>query len=153
MNEHNWMDEIEQWIEEASRNQNIPIRKLTDQDARVVKETAQQRYVKGNPRVWWLDLARPIDEHYDRRSVDLTTVIPSKSGRCWLIPENERRPVYEVDVTQVQQLLDDCNLFEYNLVARDFSWLVAETDHDMLYICRDVPGGSTTSSRPLCHDQ
>src|SRR5262245_26975614 len=126
------MEEIEKWIEDASVNQSVPVKKLSDQDASLVKEAARRRYVKGNPRVWWLDLATPVDEQYDRRSVDLDSVIPGKSGTCWLIPENEKRPVYEVDVAQIRKLLDDCGLFEYNLVARDFSWLLAETDHDMI---------------------
>ena len=142
MPELNWIDEIEASIEESARTQHIPLRKLDERDAALVKNTGRRRFVDGEPRVWWLGLSRPIVGQYDRRSVDLNTVLPSNTGSCWLIPENERRPVYEVDASLVKKLLDECLLFEYNIIARDFDWLVAETGHDMIYVCRS----STPSS-------
>jgi len=146
MNKLNWrQEEIESWIDEASRNQNIPVQKLPEQNAKLVMEAARRRYVSGNPRVWWLDLKKPIEEQYDSRSIDLTSIMPDKSGTCWFIPETEAWTVYEVDITQIQRLLNDCPLFEYNLLARDFSWLVIETDHNMFYVCRDPSTAPTTS--------
>jgi hypothetical protein len=34
-------------------------------------------------------------------------------------------------------LIEDCPGFEYNIVAKDYSWLVIETDHDQYYVIRD----------------
>ena len=58
---------------------------------------------------------------------------------CWLIPETDEEdlPVYELNLGQISRLVDDCPLFEYNLVAHDYSWLIAESDHDVYLVCRD----------------
>src|SRR5437879_4468672 len=110
------MHEIEMWIEEAARKQNIPIRKLPKDAAESVQREAMSRYVKiTNPRVWWLNLAKPVDEYYDRGAVKLSSVIPAKSGLSWFIPETDAKhlPVYEIDVSQLEKLIDDCPGFEY----------------------------------------
>ncbi len=132
------MHEIEIWIEEAARRQGIPIRKASEEEGASVQREAMSRYVKiKDPRVWWLNLAVPINEHYDRSAVKLSCILP-ESGRCWLIPETDasRLPVYEMDVSKVESIIDDCPGFEYNVVASDFGWLVIETDHDQFYVCR-----------------
>jgi hypothetical protein len=139
------MHEIEQWIEEAARNQCIKIRKLPHDEARDILRELIRRYIKDpNPhsRVLWMDLIKPIDEYYDRNSVKFTDVVPQKSGACLLIPETDSAneldlPVYEIEVTEIEKLINDCFGFEYNVVAKDFSWLVIETDHDQYYVCRD----------------
>jgi hypothetical protein len=98
------------------------------------------RYVKSpNPRVWWLNLAKRIDEHYDRNAVRMSEVLPQKRGTVSLIPETDSGQflVYEVEASQLETLIDNCPGFEYNVLPHDFSWLFIETDHDMFYICRD----------------
>lgn len=131
------MHEIEMWIKQAACKQNINLRRLSDDDARLVEEAARRRYVKGNPRAWWLSL-NSVCETYDSRAVEPSTVFPDRSGSCWFLPETDEAhlPVYEVDVTQIQRLLSDCPFFEYNIVSRDFSWLVAESDHNVYFVCR-----------------
>ena len=134
------MDEVEIWIDESARNQHLSIRKASEQEAQIVRNEAMSRYVSiSNPRVWWVNLARPIDECYDGKATKLSQVLPSKSGACWFIPETHMKPlpVYEIDVGQVERLIDDCPAFEYNIVSKDFSWLVIETDHHQYYVCRD----------------
>lgn len=135
------MHEIETWIEEAAAAESIPIRKLPEAEAMVVQREAMSRYVTiDDPRVWWVNLARPVDEYYDRNETSLLSILPAKEGLCWLIPETSKPdlPVYEIDVRMIQKLIEDCFGFEYNIVAKDFSWLVIETDHDQYYVCRDT---------------
>lgn len=134
------MHEIEKWIEDSARQQDIQIKKLPEDQAKSVQREAMSRYVTiDNPRVWWLNLAKPIDEYYDRNTTSLSHVLPVTTGPCWLIPETNAQelPVYELAASDVERLIDDCFGFEYNIVAKDFSWLVIETDHDQFYICRD----------------
>lgn len=134
------MHEIETWIEEAAQHKSILIRKLPMEEAISVQREVISRYVKtSSPSTWWWNLARPIDEHYDRNSVKLASVIPIKSGACWLIPDTEAQwlPVYEIDAGQVEKIIDDCPGFEYYVVAKDFSWFLVETHHDEYYLCRD----------------
>ena len=134
------MHEIEKWIEQAAEHLKISLRKLPKEEASSVQREAMSRFVTiSDPRVWWLNLARPIDEHYDRHSVSLLSILPTKTGTCWMLPETGGGwlPVYEIKVEQIESLINDCPGFEYNLVSKDFSWLVIETDHDQYYVCRD----------------
>lgn len=137
------MHEIEQWIEEAARSQNLSLRKLPERDAILVEDAARAHYVRDHPCVWWLGLSKPISQRYDSRSVNLLSVVLQKTGTCRLIPETESEhlPVYEVEVSQVEMIIRECPFFEYNLVAMNFSWLVVETDHNEFYICRDIGFG------------
>ena len=96
MSDLNWIEEIEASIGESARKQHLLLGKLEDRDAELVREAVQRLFINGQPRVWWLGLSRPITEQYDRHSVDFTKILPPKPETCWLIPENERRPVYEV---------------------------------------------------------
>jgi hypothetical protein len=134
------MTEIEIWIEAAVNHLKIPIRKLPADEALLVQKEAMSRYVKINdPRVWWLNLTRPVDEYYDRAAVRLSQILPRNDGTCWLIPETGTTllPVYEIAPHLIQMLIEDCPGFEYNIVAKDYSWLVIETDHDQYYVIRD----------------
>ena len=137
------MHEIESWIEAAAKAQHITTRKLAIEEAKHVMLGTITRYFKNTPSslALWMDLIKPIDEYYDRNLVKFGDVAPSKTGLCWLIPETNVSaidlPVYELDVSDIGRLIDDCYGFEYNVVAHDFSWLVIETHHDQYYVVRE----------------
>ena len=133
------MHEIQEWISDAARRQGIRIRELSQNEAMEVQDEVTRRYVKvSTPCTWWWNLSRPIDESYDRNTVRLSSIIPTRAGSCWLIPDTEEEwlPVYELEMDQIEMLIDDCPGFEYYLVAKDFSWFIVETHHDQYYICR-----------------
>ena len=131
------MHEIEKWLRDAARENGVMLRKLSEEEAKLVEATAHDRFVRGSPRVWWLGLEGNC-ESYNSASVKLSNVIPDTSGTCWLLPETDETnlPVYEVDVSQVPKLIQDSPFFEYNLVAKDFRWLIAESEHDVYFLCR-----------------
>ena len=53
------------------------------------------------------------------------------------MPETEDGAlVYELSATDVERLLAGCPYFEYYLLAPDLSWLVAESDHNVYFVCR-----------------
>jgi hypothetical protein len=52
-------------------------------------------------------------------------------------------PVYSVQAHSVSALLDECPYFEYYIVAEDFSWLVTESDHNVLFVCRPQTAGTS----------
>jgi hypothetical protein len=134
------MHEIENWIRDAVEQQGISIRKLPREAAIQVQREVTARYVKTNsPCTWWWNFSRPVDENYDRNTVRLSDIIPTSNGLCWFIPDTEQEwlPVYELEVSQIEKLIDDCPGFEYYIVAKDFNWLLVETHHDQYYVCRD----------------
>ncbi|HET9363398.1 MAG TPA: DUF6756 family protein [Candidatus Angelobacter sp.] len=139
------MHEIESWIVEVAEAQNIKIRKLSIGEAQHVLRETMTRYVKNDAHslALWMDLSKPVDEYYDRNLVKFADIVPSKTGPCWLVPETDAPnaidlPVYEIDVSEIGRLINDCFRFEYYVVAHDFSWFVAETHHDQYYVCRET---------------
>ena len=89
------MSEIEIWIEEAATNQKISIRKLHEPEASHIRQEAMSRFVKETAlgREWWLNLAKPIDEHYDLNTVKLSSIMPTQPVSCWLFPEVDLGPL------------------------------------------------------------
>jgi hypothetical protein len=105
--------------------------------AKRITDEVRRRFVVGSPRAWWMNLAVAA-ETADSTSVRLIDVLPEKKCRCWLIPEVETTawPVFDVESRDIQAILDECPFFEYYIVPRDFTWLVAESDHNEFFVCR-----------------
>jgi len=143
------MTEIEQEIHAAIEAMGLPPQSAARcehaEAARIVQE-AMRRFVKGDPRTWWLSLSRRA-EYYDYPDCDahkyLTDHIPTGQTKCWLIPETEEPslPVFEVDTALLTGILDRCQFFEYYLVGLCFDWLVIETDHNQIIVVGDEPPG------------
>jgi hypothetical protein len=129
-------------LEDASRELNIPLRKLPDNEAVSVVREAQARYVIGNPRVWSLALKPPYARH-DGSTTSIQDVLPRHTGPVFLIPEADSLPlVYEIDASHLDAILKGCPYFEYNVIDPTLRWLLAESEHDVIYVSRH-PGDET----------
>lgn len=80
------MSEVEVRIEEAAIRLGLELERLGNVTAAKVVGQLRERYVRGNPRAWWLDLAVPCTK-YDSSNLSLSSVLPSMEGRTFLIPE------------------------------------------------------------------
>lgn len=130
--------EIEEQIESAAISIGLPIERLSTDRAAEIERRARQRFVRENPRAWWMSLSGSC-EHFNANEYKLEDVLPAGSAKCWLIAETGSTsglPVYSLDASSVSAVLDECPYFEYYVVAADFSWLVAESDHNILFVCR-----------------
>jgi hypothetical protein len=130
-------DEIKGWIEDASRNTGLQVSILPDAEARELIALIIERYVLGLPSWWWAQLKLPY-VHFDRRAVKLSDVLPSLDGDIYLIPEypDHEGPIFNLKAREVEAILDDCPGFEYTIVDKPADWLVTESHHDVLYVCR-----------------
>ncbi|MCW5964066.1 MAG: hypothetical protein KIT83_08505 [Bryobacterales bacterium] len=141
------MHEIETWISEAATTLGLPLKRKAPEEGREVVKIARDIYVEDDPRVWWLRLKLP-SKQVPAEELGLTEVLPSREGTCWLIPETdaEELPVYEFDAKNVERVIRECPYFEYYVLAQDFSWLVAESDHNVFFVCeRPRPPGRQPS--------
>jgi hypothetical protein len=110
---------------------------MTADRAAEIEALAKRRFVKGNPRAWWMSLSGSC-EHFNSKEHRLADIVPTGATKCWLIAEtgsSSGLPVYSIAPSDVPSVLDECPYFEYYLVAEDFSWLVAESDHNVLFVC------------------
>lgn len=128
--------DIKAWIETAIVSSGVKAAVLDPVTARSIVDQARSRFVNGSPRSWWMSLSTPawIISSLDRR---LTEVVPSHPARCWLIGETEMddKPVFEIEVKDAATIIDASPYFEYYLVGVDYSWLLAESDHNEFYLC------------------
>jgi hypothetical protein len=109
--------------------------------AREIVQEAQDTFVIGNPRAWWMSLKHPF-ESFDYplgRGFDkILNHVPTGVQRCWLIPETEEKElrVFDVNVGYMSRLLGLCTYFEYYLVGKTFDWVLIENDHNQIIVSR-----------------
>lgn len=115
------------------------IRQLSDEDARKVFDAALSHFVAGgNRRWWWEDFRFPstavrFTDQYGFKRIE--KVVPDTKQKVWFVAEDVQLPfypVYEASPEAIQSIVGGCYGFEYYIVAKDMSWLVCETHHDVM---------------------
>ena len=131
------MSEIVTWIEEAAVELGRSFVRCPKNVAQDVVQEARARFVAGDPRVWWLGLARPCTA-YDSQNRSFLDVVPEPTQRVWFIPEDESDalPVYDLLPEDVELIRQNCPLFEYYVTDKCFLWLIVESDHDQFIVCK-----------------
>lgn len=102
---------------------------------REIVSLAKERFVRGNPRAWWLALKQPYKTYPYRKGEwpdCLMRNVPPNTRSCWLIIESDSDdyPVYRAAIAEIPNVLGECNFFEYYLVGENCEWLIADTDHN-----------------------
>lgn len=130
------MHEVERWIHQAAAALSDEIERQTPAASKMIVERARSIFVSGDPRAWWMALKLPFRE-LQSSGIGLTAVLPSVEGSCWLIPEIEGTDlsVFKLGARVVESLINECPFFEYYVLADDLAWLVAESDHNVFYVC------------------
>ncbi|GGH10822.1 hypothetical protein [Silvibacterium dinghuense] len=134
-------DEIKSWIEEAALNTGSNVSVVTDAKAQELTTLINERYVFGLPGWWWAQLKKPCSK-FDRNVVRLSQILPSLESEIYLIPEypNHEGPIFKISARDVEAVLNDCPLFEYNLLGDEGGWLISESHHDVIYLCKSDDG-------------
>lgn len=143
------MTEIEKWIEEASEENALNLSMLTSLSAAEVVNAIKGRFVKGNPRVWWLSLQTPFTS-VSSVGVNIADIVPTRNELVYLIPETEAAnlPVYHVKPGDIEVLRRECPPFEYYVTDDSLEWLLIETDHDEFIIAYNI-GQPTAGTLPM----
>lgn len=136
------MSEIEDDVDEALSELGVlEACKVPKAKAAEIISEAMERFVEGNPRVWWLSLKTPIKRTACKK--DCCHYLPEKlhayTDPLYFIPETESlepMPVYKLTHAQILQLIPDCPFFEYYIVSTDFQSLLIETEHAQLIEAR-----------------
>lgn len=133
---------VESELDEAFSVLKLPesdIKKCSLAESTEIQHKAMCNYVEGNPRSWWMGLTQQyVAYDYDFPSEHILEHIPSDTDRVWWIPETEKKilDVYDTTPEVIVALMELTASFEYYVLAKDFSWLVIETDHGELWLSR-----------------
>ena len=112
---------------------------LAQEDSERIYWSALQRFVGPEDRRWWWEAFREpgvslsfVDGDGWRK---LPSIVPSASEPVWFIAEDDQLPqypVFEMSAEVAAKIIGECYGFEYYLVAKDLSWLVCETHHNVV---------------------
>ncbi|MBR8062609.1 MULTISPECIES: DUF6756 family protein [Burkholderia] len=97
-------------------------------------------FVDGNPRAWWTSLKeKPIVFQYEDDSgyLHLAELAPSSTRDVWFVVDegDEEKFIFDAPIQAISEVIKECRFFEYYVVPKDFSWMLAENDHgDLLFV-------------------
>ena len=96
-----------------------------------VWDRIKNRFVLGNPRVWWLSFRFPPKEHhyYDDYQYKLISCFLNNEDFCYFIAELDVTHIFKARVADVVFIIGECLFFEYYFVSMDLKKLICETEH------------------------
>jgi len=113
--------------------------KLPQDESNRIYLAALHRFVGTDDRRWWWESFREPGASLAFASGDgwrkLPLIVPNPSERIWFIAEDDQLPqypVFETSAEMASRIIGECYGFEYYLIAKDLSWLVCETHHNVL---------------------
>ena len=95
-----------------------------------VLDRIKNRFVLGNPRVWWLSFRFPPKEHhYDDYQYKRISCFLNNEDFCYFIAELDVTHIFKARVADVVFIIGECSFFEYYVVSMDLKKLICETEH------------------------
>ena len=96
-----------------------------------VLDRIKNRFVLGNPRVWWLSFRFPPKEHHydDDYQYKRISCFLNNEDFCYLIAELDVTHIFKARVADVVFIIGECSFFEYYVVSMDLKKLICETEH------------------------
>lgn len=115
---------------------------LPDSEAEQVYRTALSRFVTSafEPRWWWEYLREPqAGFHHIKDSHGFRLIpklVPDADAPVYFIVEDTGAPFYPVYLTTARiaaAVIGECFGYEYYICPPDFSWLIGENHHDVIF--------------------
>jgi len=103
-------------------------------------EKIKSTFFDGNPRAWWANFkVKPTILRYEDDSgyLHLAELAPSSARNVWFVVDegNEEKFIFDAPIEAISEIIKECRFFEYYVVSKDFSWVLAENDHgDLLFV-------------------
>ena len=97
-----------------------------------VWDRIKNRFVLGNPRVWWLSFRFPPKEHhyYDDDQYKRISCFLNNEDFCYFIAELGVTHIFKARVADVVFIIGECSFFEYYVVSMDLKKLICEAEHE-----------------------
>jgi hypothetical protein len=115
------------------------LRLLSATEGEATFRAALERFVaSGDRRWWWEDFrVRGRSVHFPAGGGwrHLPEIAPNPDERVWFIVEEDQLPhypVYETTPRHAVAVVGACYGFEFYLVAKNLSWLLCETHHNLV---------------------
>jgi hypothetical protein len=136
--------EIKKAIATLRLDQNA-VRQLPPAESEATYREALKQFVSsGDRRWWWEAFDRPCSSAAFESGDGwrhIPQIAPNPDELVWFIAEDSQLPHYPVFETSprvASQVIGECYGFEYYLVSKDYSWLVCETHHNVVFVIGDA---------------
>jgi hypothetical protein len=116
-------------------------RQLADVDAEPIYRAALSRFVNARyePRWWWEYLQEPQVGIYPQDIQAFALIpelVPDADAPLYFVAEDDPAPYYPVyfaTTRNAMAVVRECSYFEYYLFPPDFSWLIGENHHEVVF--------------------
>ena len=132
------IDEITQAVDRLGLSP-VAMRLLPAQENEEVFRAALRHFVASGGRRWWWEDFRLPGKSLAFTEGDawkhLPRIAPDPKESIWFIAEDDslpHYPVFETTPEVASLVIGECYCFEYYVVAKDLSWLVCETHHNVV---------------------
>jgi hypothetical protein len=120
------------------------VRQLSLDESEATYHQALHRFVAAGDRQWWWESFHKPYTFASFESGDgwryIPQITPDPNELVWFIAEESRLPHYPIFETSpliASKIIGECYGFEYYLVSKDYSWLVCENHHNMVFAVGD----------------
>ena len=131
--------EITKAIATLQLDQNA-VRQLSPDESEATYCEALRKFVSsGDRRWWWESFHKPCTSALFKSGDGwrhLPQITPNPDELVWFIAEDSElpyNPVFETSPLIASQIIGECYGFEYYLVSKDYSWLVCENHHNVVF--------------------
>jgi len=118
----------------------LGIVEYTVKDSLEVHRRVKELFIVGNPRAWWERFRyKPTTMIYDNNTayLHIADAAPCKDCDVWFIADDDEDIfVFDVNINDITNILSECRYFEYYIVPHDFAWIMAESDHGVLFLSK-----------------
>lgn len=133
------VDEISQAIHRLGLDP-TQVRLLPSPEGEEVFRATLSHFVASGDRQWWWEDFRTPGTSFTFDGGDgwkrLPQIVPDPKESVWFITEDDSLPYYPVFETTPEiasLVIGECYGFEYYLVAKDLTWLLCETHHNVVF--------------------
>ena len=133
------LSELEIELMEAISDLNIEdkVQKFTGEEKERILFKLQDKFVDGNPRVWWLALKHKPTSFIFERQDPYKEIVKffDKEEEVWFVIEDEfnanEQILYKTKILYVIDIIEEnYTYFEYNIISENYDRFLCQTDHD-----------------------
>ena len=129
------------------------MQQLAQVDSESVYHAALNEFVSSGDRRWWWEDFKKLGASISIADGNgwrlIPKITPNPDEPVWFIAEDdqlEHYPVFETSPRIASQILGECYAFEYYLIAKNYSWLVCESHHNVIFAIGDAVESRLTSA-------
>jgi hypothetical protein len=113
------------------------VSELTGDNKTSILKEIMEKFVDGNPRVWWLSFKKKPQNYIFEDEFQYKRIVHffNDNEICYFVTELNDLHIFKTSIKNIIDMINECSFFEYYIVNLNLTDLLCETDHgDLLFI-------------------